>query len=46
MIAEIFHWWLGIGFTIIGVLTTVGLIAGYLKKVTLPQYPSKRSRED
>jgi hypothetical protein len=46
MIAEIFHWWLGVGFTIIGVLTTVGLVAGYLKKVTAVQYPSKRSRED
>ena len=46
MLAVIFHWWLGVGFTLIGVLTAAALVAGYLKKVTLPQYPSKRNREE
>jgi hypothetical protein len=47
MIAEIFHWWLGVGLTIVSVLAVVGIIGGYLKKVVVPQYPGKRhKRED
>jgi hypothetical protein len=46
MLAVIFHWWLGVGFTIIGILTALAMVAGYLKKVTLPQYPGKRNREE
>lgn len=47
MIAVIFHWWLGVGLAVVGVLATLGLLAGYLKKVVAPQYPSKRAaRED
>lgn len=46
MIAEIFHWWLGVGLTIVGVLAVVSTIRGYVKKVVAPQYPGKRNRED
>ena len=46
IVAEIFHFWLGLGLTIVGVLATVGLIGGYLKAVTAKQYPRRRQRED
>ena len=46
MLAVIFHWWLGLLLAIVGGLAIVGIIAGYLKKVVAPQYPSKRARRD
>jgi hypothetical protein len=46
MIAVIFHFWLGLLLLGVGVLAVVGLIGGYLKKVTAPQFPSKRDREE
>ncbi len=44
--ANIFHWWLGVILTVVGVLATLGLVGGYLKSVTGKQYPGKRQRED
>jgi hypothetical protein len=46
MIAEVFHYWLGLILAIVGVLATLGVVAGYLKKVVAPQYPGKRARRD
>ncbi len=46
MFAVIFHYWLGLLLTIVGGLAVVSLIAGYLKKVVSPQYPSRRQRRD
>jgi hypothetical protein len=47
MIAEIFHWWLGVGLTIVALAAVVGIIGGYIKKVVAPQYPGRRHhRED
>jgi hypothetical protein len=46
MTAVIFHFWLGLLLLGVGVLAVVGLIGGYLKKVTAPQFPSKRDREE
>jgi uncharacterized membrane protein len=46
MLAVIFHWWLGLLLTIVGVLAVVGIIVGYLKMVVAPQYPGKRARRD
>ncbi len=44
--AEIWHWWIGVILTVVGVLTVVGLIAQYLKTVTATRYPSRRQRQD
>lgn len=46
MLAVIFHWWLGLILTIVAGVAVVALIAGYLKKVVAPQYPSGRARRD
>lgn len=46
MIAQIFHWWLGVILAVVGVLATVGIVAGYLKKVVAPQYPGKRQKRE
>lgn len=44
--ANIFHWWLGVILTVVAVLATFGLVAGYLKKVTAPQFPGKRNGDE
>ena len=46
MLAVIFHWWLGLILTLVGVVACIVLVAGYLKKVVAPQYPSGRARRD
>lgn len=42
--AYVWHWWLGAGLTVLAVLAVLGLVAGYLKKVTAPQYPNRQQR--
>lgn len=46
MFAVIFHWWLGALLTIVGVALLVAFVAGYIKMVVAPQYPSKRHKRD
>ena len=46
MIAEIFHWWLALGLSFVGVLAVVAVIGGYVKKVVAPQYPGKRQKRE
>ncbi len=46
MTAVIFHYWLGLILLAVSILAVVGLIAGYLKKITASQFPSKRNREE
>lgn len=46
MIAEIFHWWLAVGLSLLGVGLVFGIIGGYIKKVVAPQYPGRRHRRD
>jgi len=46
MFSVIFHWWLGAGLAIVAVLSALGLVAGYLKKVVAPQYPGKRQKRE
>jgi hypothetical protein len=46
MLAVIFHFWLGLILAVVGGLAVVSLIAGYIKKVVSPQYPSGRQRRD
>ena len=46
MTAIIFHYWLGVILLAVSVLAVVGLIGGYLKKVTATQYPPKQNSEE
>jgi hypothetical protein len=46
MLAVIFHFWLGLILAGVSGLAVVSLIAGYIKKVVAPQYPSARQRRD
>jgi hypothetical protein len=44
--ANIWHWWIGVILTVVGVLTVVMLVAGYLKQVTATRYPNRRQQQD
>ena len=44
--ANIWHWWIGVVLTGVGVLTAVGLVAGYLKSVTALKHPLGRRQGD
>jgi hypothetical protein len=44
--ANIWHWWIGVVLTVVGVLTVLMLVVGYLKGVTAQRYPSRRQREE
>jgi hypothetical protein len=46
MIANIWHWWLGVLLTFASLGVVLLVVAGYLKTVTSKQYPSKRQRRD
>jgi hypothetical protein len=42
--AEIWHWWIGVVLTGVGVLIPVGLIGLYLKSVSAQKYPGGKRR--
>jgi hypothetical protein len=42
--ANIWHWWAGVLLFGVGVLATLGLIAGYLKSVTSLRIPPESAR--
>ncbi|MEI7507263.1 MAG: hypothetical protein WCK23_10640 [Actinomycetes bacterium] len=42
--AYIWHWWVGVVLTIVGILTVVGVAAGYVKQVSASRFPGKRQR--
>jgi hypothetical protein len=44
--AEIWHWWIGVILTVVGVLAVVGLVAQYLKTVSSTRYPDRRQQQD
>ena len=44
--AEIWHWWIGVVLTAVGVLSVLGLAAQYLKQVSAQRYPGRRHRDD
>ena len=46
MTAVIFHYWLGVILLLVSILAVVGLVGGYLKKVTASQYPPRLNREE
>jgi hypothetical protein len=44
--ANIWHWWIGVVLTVVGVLTVLMLVVGYLKGVTAQRYPNRHQREE
>ena len=42
--ANVWHWWIGVVLTVVGVATVAAMGAGYVKQVTAPRYPGKRQR--
>ena len=45
MFAVVWHFWLGLVLLVVGGLSLVGLIVGYLSKVTAMKYPNRRQRK-
>ncbi len=43
--AVVWHWWLGAGLLILGIGALVGLVLGYISKVTALKYPNRRQRQ-
>ncbi|HET9548322.1 MAG: hypothetical protein ABWZ99_07310 [Ilumatobacteraceae bacterium] len=43
--ANIWFWWVAVIMLIVGVLTVVGLVVGYLKNVTALKYPSRKHQQ-
>ncbi len=37
--AEIWHWWIGVVLTAVGVIAAIALIGAYLKTVSSQKYP-------
>lgn len=44
--AEIWHWWIGVILTAVGVLSVLGLAVQYFKTVESQRYPGRRHRAD
>lgn len=45
--AEIWHWWIGVALTGVGVLASLSLVGAYLKGVTAQRHPGgKRRRQN
>ena len=42
--ANVWHWWIGVVLSAVGVLTVVAAGAGYLKQVSSTRYPGRRQR--
>ena len=45
MFAVVWHFWLGLILLVVGGLSLVGLIVGYVSNVTAMKYPNRRQRK-
>ena len=43
--ANIWFWWIAVILIVVGVLTVVALVVGYLKNVTAMKYPSRKHQQ-
>ncbi len=42
--AEVWHWWIGVALTGVGILIGIGLLGVYLSTVTAQKYPGRKYR--
>jgi hypothetical protein len=43
--ANIWFWWIAVIFTVIGIVTVIALVIGYLKTVTAQRYPTRKHQQ-
>ena len=46
MLANIWHWWIGVILFAVSALAVAGLVVGYVRKVSMPRYPRRDQRAD
>jgi hypothetical protein len=39
--ANVWHWWIGIALTLVGLLVLVALVVGYLQSVSAKEHPGR-----
>ncbi|MFZ9444485.1 MAG: hypothetical protein ACO276_11215 [Ilumatobacteraceae bacterium] len=42
--ANVWHWWIGVVLSVVGVATVVAMGAGYVKQVSATRFPGKRQQ--
>ncbi|MFM8946506.1 MAG: hypothetical protein ACKOJC_07360 [Actinomycetota bacterium] len=42
--ANVWHWWIGVVLSFVGVATVVAMGAGYVKQVSATRFPGKRQQ--
>jgi formate-dependent nitrite reductase membrane component NrfD len=42
--ANIWHWWVGLVLTVVGIGAVAAVAAGYIKQVSASRFPGKRQR--
>jgi uncharacterized membrane protein len=46
MLANIWHWWIGVVLAVVAIGACIGLVVGYLRNVVAPQHPGKNNPEE
>jgi hypothetical protein len=42
LVANVWHWWIGIALFFVSLLILVALVAGYMKTVSARKYPTRK----
>lgn len=42
--AYVWHWWIGVVLSVVGIATVVAMGAGYVKQVSSTRFPGKRQQ--
>jgi membrane protein implicated in regulation of membrane protease activity len=42
LVANVWHWWIGIALFLVSVLILIVLVAGYIKSVSARKYPTAK----
>jgi membrane protein implicated in regulation of membrane protease activity len=45
LVANVWHWWIGIALFLVSILILIVLVAGYLKSVSSRKYPSAKQQQ-
>jgi hypothetical protein len=44
LVANVWHWWIGIALLLVGLLLVVALVGAYLATVTAKNHPSRKQQ--